>query len=650
MPLCGGAVRATPQQRWCTPAPTPTDAAPTPTPTPPPAAEHPLPDDADIDTGCASTADELAAMTPKELLSLPAMEVARAVREGYVTSEELIKASIAQLQTETALYNNITTISSQAVDDGVALDEVLAKDGKVVGPLHGVPFVVGDNIHVRGFPTTCGSQLLADYYPSGTSPVVEVLQAAGAVVVAKGNMDEYGLGLMGQNESTGTIRNPMEPNYYAGGSQGGSVVSVVLGCVPFAIASDIQGDVRLPAANCGVIGFVPSAGHLSTKNTWMLSRTAGNFGVITRTVSDTHALNHIMRLSSMDEETRAGLCALPIPPYNMEPCPHVVAGSDHFTDLVYADINRSFRTTLAICEAQGIKLFYNYEQAKRLVSSVDKEHIMQGDQGLKADVLGSVGVYWRDYQDLLETEMNQVFGGICEKVGLNWKDTVDGITASYARDILEVHEYTTPEHIKTFIESSEILAKVLIEYWEGLPEEVQVVAFPTVATPPTKVTPYNAVKGMTEFNKVQIPVNMLAGNTLPFGIIGCPSITIPMGRSIGKHLVAGMLLVARPGADETLLSVAGTLDEMIKSGAAELARVRELAGDIGEAAIPDGPEWLEDRAKNGWALNHDMKMAVSKYGAVCSKSYFKVTPHTTRSTVMRWGSGSAQQGNLFRKR
>jgi len=129
-------------------------------------------------------------------------------------------------------------------------------------PLGGVPVAIKDNICIAGARTTCASRILGDYVPPYTATVVEKLEAAGAVVIGKTNLDEFAMGSSTENSAVKPTRNPWDTGRTAGGSSGGAAAAVAAGMVPMAHGNDAGGSIRVPAACCSVFGLKPTRARI----------------------------------------------------------------------------------------------------------------------------------------------------------------------------------------------------------------------------------------------------------------------------------------------------------------------------------------------------------------------------------------------------
>jgi len=167
------------------------------------------------------------------------------------------------------------------------------------GFLGGLPIAVKDNIAVSDQPLTCGSRILENLVSPYTATAVQRLEDAGAVVVGKTNLDEFGMGSSNENSALGTTVNPWDYNRVPGGSSGGSAAAVAAGLVPLALGSDTGGSVRQPANFCGVYGLKPTYGSVSRFGLTAYASSLEVIGTLTRDIDLMETAFEVM--SGIDE-------------------------------------------------------------------------------------------------------------------------------------------------------------------------------------------------------------------------------------------------------------------------------------------------------------------------------------------------------------
>ncbi|MCS7127586.1 MAG: amidase [Thaumarchaeota archaeon] len=243
-------------------------------------------------------------MSGDRLLELGAAELAERIRTCELSPVDLIERLLDHIRRHNGLLNAFITVASESSLKEAEVMEREAREGRLRGPLHGVPVAVKDLIHVRGMRFTAGSRILSDSRSESDATVVERLKSAGAIVLGKTNLHEFGSGTTNVNPHYGPCRNPWSPERISGGSSGGSAAAVAALMSPLALGTDTSGSIRIPASLCGVVGLKPTYGLVSRHGVMPLSPTLDHVGPMARSVRDVAvALEVIAGFDPMDESS-----------------------------------------------------------------------------------------------------------------------------------------------------------------------------------------------------------------------------------------------------------------------------------------------------------------------------------------------------------
>jgi amidase len=219
---------------------------------------------------------------------------ARAIASGELSATQLVEVSLARIAEADPLLNAFTTVlAEQACEEARARDAARAR-GDSLGPLHGVPVAIKEENDVAGTVTTFGGS--ANRTPAlRDGHVTRLLREAGAVVIGKTNMPEFGQWPFTESETHGSTRNPWKPGHSPGGSSGGTAAAVAAGMVAVGIGGDGGGSIRIPSAACGLFGLKPTRGRVSSAPHADLWCALGTIGPLTRSVVDSALVYDVIR-------------------------------------------------------------------------------------------------------------------------------------------------------------------------------------------------------------------------------------------------------------------------------------------------------------------------------------------------------------------
>jgi amidase len=228
----------------------------------------------------------------REIWQHSAIELAALIAKRQLSSLEVVNAHLARIDTVNPAINAVVRVlADEARAAAGAADRRLAA-GETVGPLHGVPFTVKENIDMAGLPTTWGVPALAQAVVPADAPVVERMRAAGAIPIGRTNLPDMALRIHTDSSLHGLTRNPWHAGRTAGGSSGGEAAALATGMTPIGLGNDIGGSLRNPANACGIasirpsFGRVPDAGYVPTEDHLLAVQLMNVQGPMARRVAD----------------------------------------------------------------------------------------------------------------------------------------------------------------------------------------------------------------------------------------------------------------------------------------------------------------------------------------------------------------------------
>jgi aspartyl-tRNA(Asn)/glutamyl-tRNA(Gln) amidotransferase subunit A len=217
-----------------------------------------------------------------------------ALRQRNTTPQELTESCLHQIERLNPTLNAFITVCDETTPNPPPSEQTIPF--ALANALRGIPVAVKDLFDTAGIRTTIGSKFFSDNIPDTDAFVVEKLKQAGATLMGKTNTHEIALGVTGVNPHYGTTRNPWNIERITGGSSSGSAVAVATGMALGALGTDTGGSIRIPASLCGVVGFKPTFGRVSTRGVFPLSWNLDHVGPITKCVRDTALMLQVISI------------------------------------------------------------------------------------------------------------------------------------------------------------------------------------------------------------------------------------------------------------------------------------------------------------------------------------------------------------------
>jgi aspartyl-tRNA(Asn)/glutamyl-tRNA(Gln) amidotransferase subunit A len=463
-------------------------------------------------------------------------EIAEDVQSSKTTALEQVEKALAAIDAATD-YHAILSVTTERARTRAKEIDTRVKAGEDIGRFAGVPFIAKDNYLAFGSPTTAASHILRNFEAPYQATAIEKLEAEGAILVAKSNLDSFAHGSSTENSAFGPSKNPHDITRVPGGSSGGSAAAVALGLTPFALGTDTGGSIRLPASYCGVIGYKPTYGLVSRYGVVAMASSTDVLGPFANTVADTALV--------LD----------------------VLAGRDQF-DGTTIERQETYLPTSSGLKGKKIGIIkeFNGEGLDHKVKKVIDGQIAAAKAAGAEIVEVSVplislalAVYYVLVPAEVSSNLSRYDG---QRYGLNAPDAQDlnesyelareeGFEAENKRRILIGTYVLSSGYYDAYYKKAQTVRTKLINEFNAVFEKVDFLIGPTAPSTAFKLG-----------ENVDDPLAMYLVDimTVSANLTGIPSISIPVG--FANNLPVGMQLMAPQSKDAELLQLAAGFEEL----------------------------------------------------------------------------------------
>jgi aspartyl-tRNA(Asn)/glutamyl-tRNA(Gln) amidotransferase subunit A len=410
-------------------------------------------------------------------------------------------------------------------------------EGDEDGPLADATVAVKDNISTEGVRTTCGSRMLEEYVPPYDATVVERLKDAGATIVGKTNMDEFGMGTTTETSYFGATKNPVDEDRVPGGSSGGSAAAVAGGEADLALGSDTGGSIRAPAAYCGVVGIKPTYGLVSRYGLIAYANSLEQIGPIAPTVEEAAAMLDVLAGPDENDGTTraegadsdyASAAEGDVDGLTVGVPNELVEGADEAVVATFEDALDDLRARGATVEDVDIPSCEYAVAAYYVIAMSEASSNLARFDGVR---YGHSGGFEGDWNESFSEARSEGFGDEVKR-----------------RILMGTYALSAGYHDKYYKQAQEARSLVKRDFDESF-EKVDVLASPTMPVLPPKLG-----------ESLDDPVQMYLAdaNTTPANLANLPAISVPVGDVDG--LPVGLQFVGPAFGEETIVNAAAAVE------------------------------------------------------------------------------------------
>lgn len=461
-------------------------------------------------------------------------ELADDVKAGKLKAVDLVKKSLQTIADNSEFDAIISTL------DGRALKRAAEVDRNPAGHLAGVPFIAKDNFLTLGGKTTAASNILRPFEAPYQATAINLLEAEGAICVAKANLDAFAHGSSTENSDWFVTKNPHDKTRVPGGSSGGSAAAVILDMAPFALGTDTGGSIRLPASFVGAVGVKPTYGLVSRNGVVAMASSTDVIGPLTKTVDDAALVLDVM--SGRDE----------------------------------------FDSTTIERDPEGYQLTANSFQLNKAKIGVVREYMDQGlDTGVKDVIEDAIGKLRSAGAEVEQASLPSLplalaaYYIVCPAEVSSNLSRYDGqrygFSAKEAKDLNESYELSREQGFGVEAKRRIMIGTHVLSsgYYDAYYKKAQTVRTKIINEFADAFSKHDFLVGPTSSStafkigeKTKDPLQMYLTDiiTVAANMSGNPAISIPAGNSAG--LPVGLQIIAPQRGDRAMLSLAKSFEEI----------------------------------------------------------------------------------------
>ncbi|HUD03489.1 MAG TPA: Asp-tRNA(Asn)/Glu-tRNA(Gln) amidotransferase subunit GatA [Patescibacteria group bacterium] len=469
----------------------------------------------------------------------PIAGLAEKVQAGQLTAQELVEKSLKLIDEKSVFHAILSVTAERARKRAKEIDEKV-KRGQKVGRLAGIPFIAKDNFLTFGGKTTAASHILEPFDAPYQSTAIEKLEAEGAIVVAKANLDAFAHGSSTENSAFGPTLNPHDKTRVPGGSSGGSGASVALELAPFALGTDTGGSIRLPASYCGVVGYKPTYGLVSRYGVVAMASSTDVIGPLAKTVEDAALVLEVM------------------------------SGRDKFDGTTIERDKADYSDFTKDVKGKKIGIVKEYfskglDKNVRAIVETSIKKLQKAGAEIKEVSLPSIDLALACYYIIVPAEVSSNLSRYDgQRYGLAIKDAKDldesyekarelGFEAENKRRIMIGTYVLSSGYYDAYYKRAQTVRTKLINEFNGVFKDVDFLVGPTAPTTAFKLG-----------ENVGDPLKMYLADimTVAANLTGIPAISVPAGEVNGMPV--GLQLMAPQRADRPLMAIAKCFQEVSK--------------------------------------------------------------------------------------